>query len=349
MAYAQPAQVIPFPHEPRRKRTSMPMDFLISPEGSWLTTGSPEANARIGYDDPDFDAAGFAVRNQGFIQVIFRGPAAVQIRLHPDQVSPGAVASLADRSTAFSTAAVELVYLTQQWNSEQFIGVDGAKQRIAELCAAPAADPSRPRYVSTPQDVRPLYRDYDNPLKLLLQKWRVSFRRFSDNVIPFAVQHGIFSRMMIVGVKKKEADPVIRYVGEGFSILWGEETTFRAVGGKLVDLPDKEYANWAAQFYKETASTGEPRFDVVDALLPSAPRGPRIRYARLLLPWGTPSGETLVTLSSQTLQYERQTIGKKLHAAAANDPTRNLSRSPRISRPDIRISASSRSPNGELG
>jgi hypothetical protein len=330
----------------------MPMDFLISPEGKWLVAGSPEANARIGYEDPDFDATGFAVRNQGFVQVKFRGAAAVEIRLHPDQVAPGALASLEDRSATFGDATVELVYLTDHWVSERLAGIETTKRRIAELCA-PFLASGRPRYVATPLDVRPLYRDYDNPLKLLLQKWRVSFRRFSDNVVPFAVQHGIFSRMMIVGVKKTDPDPVVRYVGEGFSVLWGEEVTFRAVGQKFVDLPDKEYMNWACQFYKETASTGEPRFDVVDAVIPNAPRGPHIRYERLLLPWTTPSGEVLVTLSSQTLQYERQSLAKPFYAAAAepaNDPARNLSRSTRISAPDMRMSARSMSPpSGDFG
>src|SRR4051794_21640476 len=103
MGFAQPAQLAP-PSGQRRQRTTMPMDFLISPEGKWLAAGSPEANARIGYEDPDFDAAGFAVRNLGFIQVTFRAAAAVEIRLHPDQVAPGALASLEDRSATFGDA-----------------------------------------------------------------------------------------------------------------------------------------------------------------------------------------------------------------------------------------------------
>src|SRR5262245_18099020 len=109
-----------------RKRSMMPMDFLISPEGAWFVANSAEANARIGYDDPDFDAAGFAVRNQGFIQVTFDGPASVRIRLHPQQAALGALNSLAERSATFGAAPVELLYLTDRWISERFPGIEEA-------------------------------------------------------------------------------------------------------------------------------------------------------------------------------------------------------------------------------
>src|SRR5690606_27892784 len=78
---------------------------------------------------------------------------------------------------------------------------------------------------------------------------------------------------------------------------------------KVENQPDKEYALWLRDFYRDVALRKEPRYDVVDALLPQAQRGPFLRYERLLLPWDTPSGEVFVTVSSQTIGYSGTSDG----------------------------------------
>jgi hypothetical protein len=285
------------------------MDFVISPEGSWLSTGSLEAERAIGYEDPDFDATLFAVKNQGFVQVSFDTPASVRIRLHPTTIARGALVSLLQRFSTFGTAAITVSHLTDHWIAEAFDTPAAAYDRITELCSSTLAPvPRNEKYVADEQDLAPIFRDYDHPLKPLLQKWRISFHRFSDSVIPFTMQHGLVSRLMIIGVKKHAPDPVMRFVGEGFSVMYGEEFPFRAVGEKLANLPDREYGAWASEFYKAVATTGEPRYDLVEAEMPKASRGPHVRYERLLLPWNTPSGETLVTLSSRTLAHQRKEL-----------------------------------------
>jgi hypothetical protein len=277
------------------------MDFLITSEGDWLVAGSKEAEARIGYEDPDFDLTAFAVRNLGFVQVTWTSPTKVRVRFHPDQVASGALLGLKGRQNTFGDASIEVDWLTSSWQSKQFTDAGAAIAHVDAL--ASAATTLQPRYRATPLDIQRLSHAQAVPLKLMLQKWRVSFRRFGESVIPFAMQHGLFSRLAIVGVKQREPDPVFRFLGDGFAPLYGEAFVANAPGEKVENQPDKEYALWLRDFYRDVAIRKEPRYDVVDAVLPQAKRGPFLRYERLLLPWETPSGEIFVTVSSHTIGY----------------------------------------------
>jgi hypothetical protein len=335
------------------------MDFLITSEGDWLVAGSKEAEASIGYDDPDFDLTAFAVRNLGFIQVTWASPTNVRVRFHPDQVAPGALDSLKSRRDTFGDANIELGWLTRSWQTETFPDAVSAIARVDTLARPYVA--AAERYRANQQDLSVLEAANGHPLKLLLQKWRVSFRSFSDSVMPFAMQHGFFSRMMIAGVRKNEPAPIFRYIGEGFSPLWGESFTVSAIGEKIENQPDKAYGAWVSRFYSEVAETARPRFDIVEAIVPKAQRGPWIRYERLLLPWKTPSGEVFVTLASATLatsapandvQADQATaeVGKVASSAARRDGTSKYeAKSSKISSDDIRISANLRSPQSEPG
>jgi hypothetical protein len=179
--------------------------------------------------------------------------------------------------------------------------------------------------------------------------------------MPFAMQHGIFSRMMIAGVRKREPAPKFRYIGEGFAPLWGEAFTVSAIGEPIQNQPDKEYGAWVSRFYSEVAETARPRFDIVEVIVPKAQRGPWIRYERLLLPWRTPSGEVLVTLASTTLATsvpanDVRSIQATADATAADSAAdrreaaaRYEAKSAKISSEDIRIRANSRSPQSDSG
>jgi hypothetical protein len=336
------------------------MQFLITSDGEWLVAGSKEAEARVGYESPDFDLTGFAVRNLGFIEVLWEMPGRVRLRLHPDQLAPGALSSLKARLDTFGDATIVVEWLTRQWQDQEFAGAAGAVARIDDLVACVGRTP----YRATRQDIATLEKAGDHPLKLLLQKWRVSFNRFSESVMPFAMQHGIFSRMMIVGVRKSAPDPTFRYIGDGFATMYGESFTVNAIGEKIENQPDKAYGAWVRPFYAEVAQSGAPLFDVVDAILPKLARGPWVRYQRLLLPWQTPSGEVFVTLASSTLALgaPANDSGDQAATVSAEPPSergraaRSASFAPRYearsvirSVEDIRMSATSRSPQSESG
>ena len=73
-----------------------------------------------------------------------------------------------------------------------------------------------------------------------------------------------------------------------------------AVGGLFEDMPDFEYARWAAQAYREAYRTGEPIFEEVSAAVRLLRRGRlRLTYRRVILPVG--SGEHPTRLLGATL------------------------------------------------
>ena len=73
------------------------------------------------------------------------------------------------------------------------------------------------------------------------------------------------------------------------------------IGEKVENQPDKEFGSWVSEFYKSVASSGQPRYDRVTALVQYQEETGRprraVRYERLLLPWRTPTDEIFVTLS----------------------------------------------------
>jgi hypothetical protein len=136
----------------------------------------------------------------------------------------------------------------------------------------------------------------------MAQKWRMSFGHFDPSVISFAIKKDLLSRLIIVGVKPREGEPIFRFIGDGHTNWLDSSYHLHAIGERVEDQPDKSYGQWVSQFYKSVASTGQPRYDYVTAAIRRPPGTFVTRYERLLLPWKTPSDEVLVTLSSRGLR-----------------------------------------------
>ena len=100
----------------------------------------------------------------------------------------------------------------------------------------------------------------------MAQKWRMSFGHFDASIIPFTIQHHLFSLMLIAGVKPDGRDPVFRFIGDGHSWV-GTRYRVNGIGEKVENLPDKDYGGWVAEFYKSVASTAQPRYDLVTAAI----------------------------------------------------------------------------------
>jgi hypothetical protein len=58
-----------------------PMTMLVTSDGQWLSEGGAELAAVLGDAEPDYDAAGFAIRNLGFIRFQMLGDSLVEIEL----------------------------------------------------------------------------------------------------------------------------------------------------------------------------------------------------------------------------------------------------------------------------
>ena len=73
-----------------------------------------------------------------------------------------------------------------------------------------------------------------------------------------------------------------------------------AVGGRFEDMPDYEYARWAAQAYREAFRTGQPIFEDITAVVRLLRTGRLLlTYRRVILPVG--GGEHPTVLLGATL------------------------------------------------
>ena len=272
--------------------------FLVSPEGRWLPEGSQEFLREVGDLDPDYDAAMFAVKNLGFIKVEIITELVVSITLHPSNVDLNSLIAVNHVLSKSTARAFCIRFLTTRWEREILPNAERAFERLHDLYSLAHLEDHRSseRFSAVRQDHERILSNDEHRLRPILQKWRMAFGQFDDTVLPFMARHGFLRRTVVVGVQPNDPDPVFRYVGDAFDWLGDRDFAYRAIGEKVTNQPDREYGQWVAEDYRQTALRKLPQLDKVDAALRG--RSGRTVYDRLLLPWATRSSEILVTVSS---------------------------------------------------
>jgi hypothetical protein len=282
------------------------LTMLVTPDGQWVLGESPEFLAALGDPNPDYDSASFAVKNLGFIKFQILDQSVIEIELHPHNVELPALLAVQQQILTSRVRLFRIRYFDTSWHSEITSSAEGAMSRLSELCTPAFAPPTRQKFVVEPRDYSTLLRNEASPLRLMAQKWRMSFGHFSPSVISFAIEHQLLSRMMIFGVKPRRTDPVFRFIGDGFLFL-NDDYSLIGIGEKVENQPDKDYGGWVSEFYKSVASTGQPRYDHITAAIRADSAQPNLfmtRYERLLLPWKTSSDEVFVSMMSKRLVDE---------------------------------------------
>ncbi|MGH7030889.1 MAG: hypothetical protein ACREE9_10050 [Stellaceae bacterium] len=282
------------------------LTMLATPDGRWVLDDSAEFLSALGDPNPDYDAAAFAVKNLGFIKFQVLGGSLVEIELHPRNVELPPLLAVQQQLLSSRATLFRVKYFEQAWHSEITSSKEGAVSRLSELCAPAFAPRPSQRFVAEPCDYSDLLAAEASPLRLMAQKWRMSFGHFSPSIISFAIEHQLLSRIMIFGVKPRRAEPVFRFIGDGFKWL-ATEYQFYGIGERIENQPDKEFGGWVAEFYKAVASTSQPRYDHVTAAIETWPGYPKpylTRYERLLLPWKTSTDEVFVSMMSRKLRAE---------------------------------------------
>jgi len=272
--------------------------FLVSPDGRWLPAGSQEFLREIGDLDPDYDAAMFAVKNLGFIKVEIIADLVVSITVHPRNVDLNSLIAVNHVLSKSKASAFCIRFLTSRWEREILPSAERAFERLHDLYSLAHLEDHRSsdRFSATRMDHDRVLSNREHRLRPILQKWRMAFGAFDDTVLPFMARHGFLRRTVVVGVQPDDADPIFRYVGDAFDWLGDRDFPYRAIGEKVANQPDREYGQWVAEDYRQTALRKLPQLDRVNA--PLRGREGRTIYDRLLLPWTTRSSEILVTVSS---------------------------------------------------
>jgi hypothetical protein len=274
------------------------LTMLVTPEGKWVLPESEEFHAALGDPSPDYDAVGFAIRNLGFVKYQVFDRVVTEIELHPRNVNLPTMLALEKLLGETTTNLFRIKYLEDEWHSEISASAQHIVTRLRELCAPVFEPPPTARFRVEPQDCAKLLRDGNNPLRLLVQKWRMAFGVFDPNVISLALSHQLLPRLVIAGVKSATADPVWRFIGEGHKWI-GSDYKLSGIGEKVANMPDKDYGNWVSEFYRSVAISGQPRYDFVTGSVRYEDENGKpvkpVYYERLMLPWKTPSEEVFVT------------------------------------------------------
>ncbi len=277
--------------------------MLVTSDGQWVLENDSELLRKLGDPTPDYDAAAFAVKNFGFIKFQMLDNSLIEVELHPRNVALPALLAVQQQLLASRVRLFRIRFFEQSWNSEISSSAEATVARLSELCAPAFSPVPSQKYVVEPRDYTALLNSTDSPLRLMAQKWRVSFGQFSPSVISFAIEHRLLSRLMIFGVVPNKGEPVFRFIGDGFDWL-ERDYQFHGIGEKVQNQPDKEYGEWVSEFYRNVAASGQPRYDDVTAGIRSSAEPNKVqvaRYERLLLPWRTPSEEVFVSMLSRKL------------------------------------------------
>ncbi len=276
------------------------LTMMVTGEGEWLIQDSAEFLAALGDPEPDYDAPAFAVKNLGFIRFQILDNSVIEVDLHPRNTQLPALLAVQQQILSSRVKLFRIKYLESSWHSEITISAEQAISRLSELCSPEVPLPTSERFFVEPRDYSELLNSDEGRLRPLAQKWRMSFGHFDPSVISFAIKHQLLSGMMVVGVQPRAKDPIFRFIGDEHNWL-GQSYHVVGIGEKVENQPDKEFGSWVSEFYKSVASSGQPRYDLVTALVQYQGETGRprraVRYERLLLPWKTPTDEVFVTLS----------------------------------------------------
>lgn len=304
------------------------LTMLLTPDAQWVLPDTPEFFAALGDPDPDYDSVAFAVKNLGFIKFQVLGNSIIEVELHARNVELPALLAVQQQVLRSQVTLFRIKFFDTEWRSEISSSREHVISRLSELCAPLFTAPTTERFLVKPQDLSTLFGDEENVLRPLAQKWRVSFAQFDPSVISLAVTHRLLSRLMIAGIRPHQREPRWRFIGDGHTWIGGQYQHL-GVGEKVENMPDKEYGGWANQFYQSVAASGQPRYDLITALVDYQDEDGKPRrsvgYERLMLPWKTPSDEVFVTMCSRTTSKDGSSV--MAGAILENSVARNVVRS----------------------
>lgn len=276
------------------------MNYLIDPNGKWWRWPSVSLAEHLGYADPDFDLAGYASRNLGYVSLLISDEATF-LQFRAGMISPAALASLKPYlAKAVAKKPVGLVFYASGWLEEVYIEAEPLLARMDELSALrePRMRDQFIRRAHRPQEW--LYHAHKE-LSGLFELWRFVDGVYSEPVQRFLQTSGLVNRTVLLEGGRGD-DLTVTHGGAGISVY--DSFSFRdTVGHSIADQPDKAYGKWVAQAYLACRHSGEPQIDDIDAIIEEPGHDPRRRrYQRLILRWKRPDGEIILTGTSMINQ-----------------------------------------------
>jgi hypothetical protein len=275
--------------------------IIVDDEGEPWGLSLPSLRRRLDCPSAISDLAEFAVNVRGFVALHSRGRSTIELRFRPSIVQPVALVKAAE--LLGERDGIRVVMKSSE-ASAPFLG--DRNRSIAQLlaCAADAQSTRKDDFVARRHMLPSASADAD--FGRLLEVWNAAPRTKSACLLE-AVRAASGGRYLEVVPDYASDRLVIDRVGDGYS-LYGKGWRSVAVGGRFEDMPDFEYARWAAQAYRDASRAREPIFEDVAAAVDLPPAGRLLlTYRRVILPLG--AGDRPAVLLGATLGQKVARLG----------------------------------------
>ena len=254
--------------------------IIVHDKGEPWDSGLPSLRQKLRCPPGIIDVGHFAVNVRGFIALRLRTSKTIELRLRPSIVKPIALVKAAE---ILGESGAARVLVVSDDDGEHFLSgtyhsITHFVHRASRMQARRQDDFIAHRY--------PLGAVADDPeFGPVLAAWQAARGRKSADLLRL-VKEASAARCLEVAPNHESDRLIIGAVGEGYC-LYGKVWKSIAIGGRFEDMPDPEYAQWAAKGYREAARLGEPIAEDVTATLFVPPHGRvRLSYRRMILPLG---------------------------------------------------------------
>lgn len=284
--------------------------YLIDSNGRVWDPFDQRLLAELGDPDPDYDLVSYAVRNLGFVEVSLTetdGLASTTVRYRQLAVTAKALAAAAELISQLPPGEVKVISGEERWTERRFDEPATAFTWFQEESAS-APVVGFKNIAVVPQDLGRLSNrrlqgldQNDDRLALLFKKWRITSRRFSYDVAQFMVNFGLFDRATLAR-PAEEGTIVWHHLGDKLNMYERDDKAWHLdlVGRPVAQQRDENYGAFVQTAFQRAIVSGEPRLDHVDAVIRNQRGSHRSRYDRLILPWTSDHGGSVIT----TLSYK---------------------------------------------
>lgn len=267
--------------------------FLIDDDGeSWPDQSSVLAR-RLGYPDPDFDLAAYAVRNIGFIHLRPHG-GGVRVALRAEFFSRTTLTGALYAVLEMRPARIVLAVLREDtWCYEMFNDLGSFAERTEDLASDKDVTGRQP-WLTQERKLKALSNPPLAKLRPLVARWRQNRGRLSDDLFATLSANGLVRRCVLARKPPTSSRLVVEHFGAGIRMLRPCEA-LELVGRDLDDVPDRGYGSWVAEAYATTLASRRLRLEAVRAVIRTSEAATiRARYDRLLMPWRRGDDEMFV-------------------------------------------------------
>jgi hypothetical protein len=267
---------------------------VIDADGEVWDSFSPLLRSKLRCPNAGGKLADLAL-GSGFVVLRSRGARSIEVGFQPSLVKPIALSTAAQW---LSDRDCDRIVIKSRRGSQRTPFIGDAAEAIPYLVrlATAAQSTRKHEFLSQRHALDAVARDA--AFARLQAAWRAA-RDVKTRGLVEAVTQASCGRYLEVVPRDGASRLVMDAVGNGYS-LYGRGWKSVAVGGRFEDMPDFEYAQWAAQGYRDAFRAGQPIFEDITA----AVRLPRsgsflLKYRRAILPIG--GGEQPALLLGATL------------------------------------------------